>query len=811
MVAKIGIESCRPTDRTPFVGDAFMATYPNPEMRGSTAWTPVARLCMLQAIEKKVLWLASWIIHHANHVRPKKDGLKVGGHQASSASVVTLMTALYFDVLRPDDRIAVKPHASPVFHAIQYILGRQGQTNLERFRALGGAQAYPSRTKDADEVDISTGSVGLGVAQTIFCSLIQDYLHLKGAMGANRRLGRFVAVVGDAELDEGNVFEALFEGWKHDLRNVWWIIDYNRQSLDLVVEDQLVSRVQQMFRAVDWDVVVLKYGERLQEAFAGPGGEALRDWIDNCPNSLYSAIVFRGGAAWREQLHRDLGSTSGIRTLLDSHDDQALHALMTNLAGHDLKTVLNAFHRIDDDRPTAIVAYTIKGYGLPMAGHKDNHAGLMSPQQFEAFRQEMKVPLGSEWDPAAGLDVPLEKLEAFFTQVPFTQRRSRNYRASVVPVPHDVPLPMSEVMSTQAAFGRLLNELARHTHPLVERMVTMSPDVASSTNLGPWIAKQGIFDRRAQRNHFAEQQVTSNLPWSVGPHGQHFELGITETNLFLLLAAAGLAAEHHGVRLFPIGTLYDPFIHRGLDALTYACYQNARFIVVGTPSGVSLAPEGGAHQSVITPLIGIGHPGLTYFEPVYADELREIVMWGLERLQADDGGSLYLRLTTRKLPQPRRPMTPDLRDAVLAGGYWFVPPKANTQRVIVAMGAIVPEAIAAQQILAERGRPTALFVLTSPDRLFHEWQEWASQPADSGLSPPYVHKLLKQLSSQAELVTVLDGHPLSLGWLGSVIGHRVRPMGVTHFGASGNLSEVHLLHRLDSESIVEAVSEITIS
>src|SRR5690242_5244476 len=287
-----------------------------------------ARLETLTALARKALWLSSWTIHHANHVRSNADGLKVGGHQASSASLATIMSALYFHLLRPEDRVAVKPHASPVFHAIQYLFGHQTRDKLERFRSYGGAQSYPSRTKDADDVDFSTGSVGLGVAMTLFSSIVQDYVRLKGLTPADRPPGRMVALVGDAEIDEGNVFEALLEGWKHDVRNLWWIIDYNRQSLDSVVEDRLFQRIDGLFLSMGWDVVTLKYGKRLEQAFARRGGGALRDWIDTCPNSLYSALVYKGGPGWRERLRRDLGQAEGIRELLDEHDDDALHALM---------------------------------------------------------------------------------------------------------------------------------------------------------------------------------------------------------------------------------------------------------------------------------------------------------------------------------------------------------------------------------------------------------------------------------------------------------------------------------------------------
>ena len=389
-----------------------MATSLNPEMpeRAGRRLDRAARLRLLRALERKVLWLSSWMIHNANHLRPKRDGLKVGGHQASSASLATIMTALYFHALRAEDRVAVKPHASPVFHAIQYLLGHQDRGRLERFRALGGAQSYPSRTKDVDDVDFSTGSVGLGVAVTLFASLVQDYVRLRGLAPADAPAGRMVALVGDAEFDEGNVFEAMLEGWKHDVRNLWWIIDYNRQSLDSVVSDHLFKSIEGAFEGTGWRVVTLKYGKLLHAAFAKPGGEALRRWIDECPNSLYSALTYKGGAAWREHLLRDIGREPGVRGLLAQYnDDDALARLMTNLAGHDLETLVDAFDAASgSDVRTCFIAYTVKGFGLPFAGHKDNHAGLMSVEQMDGFRASMGIKPGEEWEKFAGLDVPAD-------------------------------------------------------------------------------------------------------------------------------------------------------------------------------------------------------------------------------------------------------------------------------------------------------------------------------------------------------------------------------------------------------------------
>ncbi|HZD25979.1 MAG TPA: transketolase, partial [Alphaproteobacteria bacterium] len=523
-------------------------------------------LACLNALERKVLWLSAWTIHHANHIRPNRDGLKVGGHQASCASLVTLMTALYFRVLRPEDRVAVKPHASPVFHAIQYLLGQQSLDSLQRFRAFGGAQSYPSRTKDADDVDFSTGSVGLGVAMTAFASLIQDYLALKELPGPKVPQGRMVALMGDAELDEGNIFEAMLEGWKHDIRNTWWIVDYNRQSLDAVITDRLFARVDDIFRTTGWRVITLKYGKRLQAVFRGEDGEQLRKWIDDCPNSLYSALTYKGGPGWREHLRRDLGDVPGIRRLLDDYDDEALHALMTNLAGQDMESVLETFKSVDGDEPTCFIAYTIKGYGLPFAGHKDNHAGLMNPEQMALFQRTMGVPEGREWDRFAGLEIAPETLQTFMDAAPFNQGATRVRQAERVPVPARLPVPRGKQISTQEAFGRILYDIAGEDSALASRIVTASPDVTVSTNLGGWVNRRGIFDRRRREDVFRTEKVISAQRWAMSQEGQHIELGIAENNLFLTLAALGLSAPLFGVRLLPIGTLYDPFIKRGLDA-----------------------------------------------------------------------------------------------------------------------------------------------------------------------------------------------------------------------------------------------------
>ena len=766
----------------------------------------------LRALEQKILWLAVWMVHHANHIRPKTDGLKVGGHQASSASMVTLMTALYLDVLKPSDRVAVKPHASPLFHAIQYLLGRQTHDKLERFRAFGGAQSYPSRTKDTDEVDFSTGSVGLGVAMTSFAALVQDYVRMKGLAAGDDPPGRMVALLGDAEFDEGNVFEAMLEGWKHDIRNVWWIIDYNRQSLDAIVTDRLFNRMDGIFRSMGWDVVTLKYGRLLERAFERRGGGALRDWIDACPNEQYSALAHAGGDAWRRRLLGDLGDSSGIRELVDEHDDARLGQLMTNLAGHDLESILTAFHGADGERPICFIAYTIKGYRLPFAGHKDNHAGMMSPEQVSLLKREMRIPDGQEWEPFAGLSLSVGELQSFLAAVPFNQPAERQKQAPRVAVPVRFTAPAAPRISTQEGFGRLLSTIAREHPTLADHIVTASPDVTISTSLGSWVNRRGVFARETPAPPPAGAQVdaavASPQKWIVSPHGQHIELGIAESSLFILLAALGLSGPLFGVRLFPIGTLYDPFINRGLDALNYACYQDARFILVATPSGLTLAPEGGAHQSVFTPLIGIGQPSLTAFEPAYVDELAEILRWSFEHLQDERGGSVYLRLSTRPLAQPSRTMTQALATEILEGAYWLVEPGVGADFSIVACGPVVQEALDAHRQLVEDLPGAGLLVVTSPDRLLHGWIE--TRRAGEAGDVSHIERLLAPLAPHAGLVTILDGHAATLSWLGAVRRHRVVPLGVERFGQSGSVSDLYREYGLDADAIIGAAARLCV-
>lgn len=783
------------------------------------------KLAHLNEIERCVSWLAAWTIHHANHVRESGE-IKVGGHQASSASLSTIMTALYGSVLRPQDRVAVKPHAAPIFHALQYLAGNQTREKLMNFRGYKGAQSYPSRTKDIDDVDFSTGSVGLGVAQTLFSSLVQDYVSAHGWI-KDRPEGRMVSLIGDAEMDEGNIYEALIEGWKHGLRNCWWIVDYNRQSLDAVIREGLWQRFEQIFRNFGWDVVILRHGALQEAAFTEPGGEKLREWIERCPNQLYAALTFQGGSAWRKRLLDEIGDQGPATALIERRSDDELQALMTNLGGHDMPSLLEAFEAASrHDRPVCFICYTIKGYGLPLAGHKDNHAGQMTPAQMEGFRRQMGVKPGEEWGKWAAATLPEAELEAFFSKVPFFSEGRRRLSAPSVPVPETLPSSgqRGKPLSTQMGFGQILNDIAREQSPLAERIVTTSPDVTVSTNLGGWVNRRGLFARETMADTFKAERIPSTYSWEFGPKGQHLELGIAESNLMIMLGALGLSHSINGVRLLPIGTVYDPFIYRCADQLNYACYQDARFMLVATPSGVTLAPEGGAHQSIGTPLIGMAQDGLCAFEPAFVDELSVIMRFAFDYMQRNGegdpdettwlrdqtGGSVYLRLSTRPLEQPLRDIRPDLARDIVNGAYWLRPPGPNASVVIAYQGVVAPEAIAATGLLAEDRRDVGLMAITSADRLNAGWQaaERARQRGTTG-ALSHIERMLAPLSRDCGIVTAIDGHPATLAWLGGVNGHRVKALGVEHFGQTGTIADLYRHHGLDANAIVHAAQAVS--
>jgi pyruvate dehydrogenase E1 component len=766
---------------------------------------------VLRSVERRVLWLATSIVHHANHVRPNVSGIKVGGHQASSASMVSIMTALWFGALTADDRLSVKPHASPVLHAINYLLGDLDESYLPTLRAYRGLQSYPSRAKDPDTVDYSTGSVGIGATAPIWGALARRYVerHFTGdAAAAEQRgpAGRQISLLGDAELDEGACWEAICDPTVGQLGEVLWVVDFNRQSLDRVVPHIAAARLTGMFAAAGWRVVTLKYGPLLRSLFTEPGGDALRQRIDAMSNPEYQRLLRAGAAQLRDRLPGDGPGREPIGKLLADLDDDTLRTAIRDLGGHDLAELVSTFATGPADRPTMVLAYTIKGFGLPVEGHPQNHSALLTTSQYAELARQLGTSVERPWAGfAAGSPEALLCEEA--------AGRLARPRVRVLPpppVPSDFGRAHRGAVSTQATLGRLLLDLRREAPDVAARVVTVSPDVASSTNLAGWLNKVGVFAVEERPDWFADDAETL-VHWREHPRGQHIELGIAEVNLVGALGELGATWSRWGQPLLPIGTMYDPFVARALEPWIYGVYAGGQSILVGTPSGVTLAPEGGAHQSIITPSIGVEQPGVVCYEPAFGQDLEWALLHCLSLLGRPGGCSAYLRLSTRPIDQSLAavPADADAREqrqsAVVRGGY-VLREVDHPAVTLVAMGAVVPEALAAADRLDQLGIGARVVCVTSADLLFRAVRASAGLAgADQLAAEPILTELFP---APLPLVTVLDGHPHTLAFLAAVRQTPLTPLGVVEFGQSGDLGDIYQLHGLDAAAITAAALDL---
>jgi pyruvate dehydrogenase E1 component len=788
---------------------------------------------ILLRIQDRLLWLAVNAIHHANSRRANPSPERVGGHQSSSTSVLTLLTALYFKLLRPGDRIALKPTAAPIFYAIQVLRGLLPPEGLRAYRALGGLQAYPSRAKNPDWFDFATGSMGLGAVAPAFAALLDRYLADHGGGPGPAAPGspplppggrsRNVALVGDAELDEGSVWEAWTEEAMADLAGHVVIVDLNRQSLDRVVGDRRTRQLDSLFRALGWHVVTLRFGRRLQALFARAGGAWLRERLETMPNLEYHALLRLEPAAMREALLA--GAPAAAARALSRVPDGELAAAVTDLGGHDLDAIVDAFAEADGvaDRPVAMLAWTLKGWRLPFAGDPLNHGAQLTTEQLAALRRTLGIADGDEWAPFSPASEEGEYIRRAMAAGIGLPRRYAP--PAVLPVPDRLELPPRATTSTQEAFGDVLAALGRD-EALSRALVTVSADVATTTHLSGWVNRRGVYATRARDDAFERHGLRSLVRWRESPDGQHIELGIGEASFFVLLSVLGLAPELAGRSLLPIGTLYDCFVPRGLDPLLHATYSRARFILVATPSGISLGPEGGAHQSIVTPSLGVEIPNLVAYEPTFAREVEWLLLEGLCRIQdIEQGQALYLRLSTKVVDQAllgpalERLGEAALRRSVLDGGYRLVDhadrpgyePGANVVNVVAA-GVMVPEAVEASRILEADGIWANVLALGSARARYHAWRRGLDGHLGAPVRPlagdpgAWFADLVTpdEIEGEVPIVSVLDGHSHALAWLGAALGVPQIPLGVDAFGQSGARADLYRRYGIDADAIARA-------
>ncbi|MEW1878684.1 pyruvate dehydrogenase [Rhodococcus sp. NPDC080181] len=760
----------------------------------------------LHDISERVLWLSTSMIHHANRIRPNPTGLKVGGHQASCASMVTIMTSLWFEQLEAGDRVSVKPHASPVLHAINYLLGELDEKYLTTLRSYGGLQSYPSRAKDPDTVDYSTGSVGIGATAPIWGAMSRRFVD--SAFSADTPSGfrgRQYSLVGDAELDEGAVWEAVIDPGIGELGEIVWIVDLNRQSLDRVVPNIAARRLEKMFDAAGWQVITVRFGRLLENLFARTGGDALRRRILDMPNPEYQRLLRCSASELRDRLPGNGSDAAAIAALIGDLDDLILTESIRNLGGHDLDALREAYAQIDDTRPTVIIAYTVKGFGLPTQGHPQNHSSLLTVDEYAALADTLGTDVGSPWgrfdDATAAGQLCVDVAERL--------RREPVPVSAPPAVPADIGRTPKGTATTQAALGRTLIDLTREAPDAARRVVTVSPDVSSTTNLGGWVNKVGVWSSSERHDWFGDDAETI-MHWREGPTGQHMELGIAETNLVGLMGELGATWSRWGEPLFPIGVMYDPFVERALEPWSYGIYAGGQSILVGTPSGVTLAAEGGAHQSIKTPSIGLEQPGCISYEPAFAIDVEWTLLASIAKLGRPDGTSAYLRLSTRPVDQTLADVPSDpaarerRRKQVVAGGYPLVRRDGATV-TIAAMGALMPEALDAAARLERIGILADVLCITSPGQLYRAVQARQGH----GDAESWILDQLLPADRATPMVTVLDGHPHTLAFLATVNRVASTSLGVSNFGQVGSLDEVYKHHHIDTDSIVGAALDVT--
>jgi pyruvate dehydrogenase E1 component len=691
-----------------------------------------------------------------------------------------------------------------VLHAIEYLLGQLDERYLTTLREFGGLQSYPSRLKDPVPADFSTGSVGIGATAPIWSALAHRYVagHFEVPQG-----GRHVALVGDAELDEGAVWETIVDPVVPSLGEILWIVDVNRQSLDRIVPDIGIPRLRAMFEAAGWQTLTVKYGRRLRELFGRPGGEALRARIDAMPNEEYQRLLRLPVEGLRERLPGEGKGAPDVARLIGGLEDAEVHAAIRDLAGHDLGDLLDAYAQADavTDRPSVIFAYTIKAWRMQTEGHPANHSALLTVEQWE----ELAARLGT--DP----DDPWARFPDGSPEARQCERAAETLRRPPVE-PHEAPAPPRDVgrkhagrVSTQQAFGRFFVDLGHSAPEVARRVVTVSPDVASSTNLGGWINHVGIWHPGERIDWFADDSDTL-VRWRESDHGQHVELGIAEGNLVGLLSELGLTWARDGTPLLPIGTLYDPFVNRALEPWSFGMYAGAQSILIGTPSGVTLAPEGGAHQSITTPSVGLEQPRCVAWEPAFGQDLEWSLLHALSRLGKPGGTSAYFRLTTRPIDQELARLPEDgaereaRRAAVLAGGYRLRQGSKRPLVTLVGVGAVIPEVLAASEELESSGIANDVVCLTSPDLIFRALRARSGLAADDD----GVLDSLFPAERAAPLVTVIDGHPHTLSFLGAIRAVPVTALGVDDFGQSGDVDDLYRHFQIDTETIAGAAVDL---
>lgn len=827
------------TDDTTIAAPTFIAP---------TAGELAAMAIVRDHVAKGALSMIDW----ANH-KPANAGKKpkVGGHQASSMSSVDLLCALYLHAKRPQDRVAVKPHAAPIIYALMHLMGRLTSSEMNELREFKGPQPYPTKLKNPDFVDYTTSSEALGV-----CAAIYDAY---GAKLHNRSLRHvhekppvdsvYWAHCGDGELTEGQIDESLYDAGRWGLDNLVWIVDLNRQSLDRVMDDSLGGRLETWagakFRAQSWEVIDLRWGARALALFSRPGGDALQGLLEEMSDALFHPLMCVGGdiarlilagerhsadpatkqllAHYGRRLTVDETTQQGLAKLLETVDDATLAAGLSHLGGHDMGALLSAYETATaiEGAPAVIIAHTVKGYETSAAGHPENHGGLLPREEVVAWGLDRGLPKDTPYpspetgSPAASLlaqrrGLLFEDVDHSYAAPPTDQ---------MAPALAAIKAPRRSVVSSGEVF-QSLNLAVLRNESVAPWVHFGAPDVGQTTHLGPVIKSTGVFSPRDGVQDTFEWLRTDRklaFDWRPSATGQFHALGIAEGNAMLWAYAFGRRKKRVEGKapLVTVVTVYDKFFERGFNQLDYAAYSDARFVAVGTPSGTGLSRETATHQSIQTPRMVMDLPGIIAYEPAFAVDVWAVYRWALGQLWADDGEAVYLRLTTQPLEQPNV-LPEDVEARAIAGAYWLVgaDDRWNTGEeaanvVLIGSGRKLAQLrVAAERLDTEHGVGSRILNVTSYEALWRDWDAYNNDPEawDDPKRTYYLHELFTETAVNASLIITGDHVASVCEWLPGALqrlrGYRF--LGPRRNGEAGSLEAIDALHGMGVDDIIQA-------
>jgi pyruvate dehydrogenase E1 component len=886
---------------------------------------------VLESIARRAHYFANQMIYMAN--TRDDVGLgdpKVGGHSSASSSALHILGAIHLIAKSGYDMIANKPHASPADHSYNYLLEQlfeqDGQPmSEERAKvALTRLRAYPKQGEavfqsyhsalDADGYQFfPSGTVGIPPVNAGYMALAYRFAK---DHGYEVPPAHFWAVIGDSEFREGSLFEAVPDFAEREIGNLTWIVDYNRQSLDghritnkKIMDGTDDHRIERTMRANGWEVIQVRHGSLRKKLFAQAGGAAYQKFLEEELEDyeLQALLLVRDMRALKIGLAQHHPQ---LKKFLESVSDADLFQSLRDLGGHDIIAMAEALleSKKNTRRPSLIVAHTVKGWGLQMAAAPGNHSSLPDESEIQALRDTQGVPasdpfqkFGENSKESLFLKKRGESLEADRRLWLALREKNRAYFArrmaeSGTPgITLDINLKMANFPHTQWMLGQLTAKLSRLADtPLEESklkdkqkaltpvekswklagelMVHMAPDVGTSTNLNP--AMDGkIFGAPVVMDIESELGVKDRKTPDLVPgeevNDRFLRFEIAEGNVMSCVGSFGRMRDQIGVPFIPLMTVYDFFVKRALDQFFYNLYWKSSFILVGTPSGVTLSPEGAQHGWKSD----IQIPQQITWEPAFCVELDWIMSDAIRRhLTYDNEGrtGVFIRGVTRGLDQklllaslktqvrfksPARlegPLHPSaypmagaidessvetieesaimnlLREDVLSGGYWLLDftgyagyePGDNVVHIFC-MGSLVTEAIEASRRLLRKGIYANVFVVTCVDLLngnLGHANNYSFLRSKGITGDLYLKHVTNGHVESADWVTVAgrripivsvhDGEPGLLDNLGSIVGVRHETLACRKHSKCGRPVDVYHYHGIDADAVVEACGKV---